>query len=115
MKKMALIGCLACVLFMPGCTSVDAAKLVARWAGVSQTTINRVQDGTIRLCSFLPDAKTVTAIFKTGKYRQIAEDIDSVISSVCNAVVINPKAEGPGGRRAPSVAGVRIKGKFVRR
>lgn len=67
-----------------------------------------VQAAIVRACGFLPTIQTVAALL--GKNLSIPE----IVSKVCAAVTTRPMAEGPGKRRAAKVAGVTIKGKFVR-
>lgn len=76
----------------------------------TEADVKKVQDITRTTCKFVPTAETVVNIFLSGGYASSF----SIAKAICAAVVVNPMAEGPGGRRAPSVNGVSVRGKFVK-
>lgn len=97
MRRLLIVTAAAAML--AGC-SVTATDITAR--------IKQVQDYTALACSFVPTAAVLIAIFDRDKGASVLE----IGSAICAAVVINPKAEGPG-RYVPKVRGVPVRGKFI--
>lgn len=96
-----------------------AAALVSLVAGCTVTAqqagdkVRDVQDAAARACSFIPTVQTVLDIFlaKNNTYQSAG----AIASAICQAITINPMAEGPGGRKAPTVNGVVIRGWYVKK
>lgn len=94
MKNLALIAVLSFAVV--GCTAQQAAD-----------KIKEVQAYTALACSFIPTVAVVASLFKTT----LGDNISAVGGAICNAVTVNPLAEGPGKRyRFGQVNGVVIKG-----
>lgn len=77
----------------------------------------KVQGATVAACKYLPTAQTVIGVAK-ALYSPAAAILDfsgTVAKSICNAVTVNPLADGPGARNyKPNVNGVPIEGHFVK-
>lgn len=93
---------------------VSVLFLLAGCAGTPNNGgVKEVQDMAAKICRFVPTFQTVTDIFLSGS--AVASTALSVASAICNAVTINPLADGPGAKNyKPTVAGVRVKGSFIK-
>lgn len=105
MKKTLLATVAAAWLFTGAmCGSVDLTQLIAN-----------AQADAVKICSFVPDAAAIAAIFNTGN---AAVQTGSAIAAAICAAVAPPTASSvaPGTRTIPpgaTVAGVPISGHFV--
>lgn len=93
--------------------SISAALLVAACDPTVET--KKVQGAAVQACSFLPSADTVINIAK-ALYSPIIPFTDaasSIANKICDAVTSVPLADGPGDHK-PRVAGVIVKGSFVK-
>jgi len=100
-------GLAGCITAQP----IELAKTGARLAGVKEETIANVQKQAIAICGYLPEPGFVSSLVEKAGYG----DQYKAARAICNAVTTNPMAEGNRpGRYQPRVAGVRVKGKFVR-
>ena len=87
-------------------------------AACSEADVKNVQAKAVTTCGYLPTAQTVANIAKV-LYASSAIVIDAasdIANKICNAVTTNPMADGPGKsvNYVPQVAGVPVKGKFVK-
>jgi hypothetical protein len=69
----------------------------------------QVQAYAVTACKFEPYLASVVSIINAGA----GTTVGAVGDAVCNAVTTLPLADGPGDRK-PRVAGVVVRGKFVR-
>lgn len=79
--------------------------------------IAKVQTQTVAACKFLPTAQTVAGI-AAALYAPATFYLDAagtIADKICQAVTVNPLADGPGPKNyKPQVAGVLVKGSFVK-
>ncbi len=96
--------------------AVSATLLLAGCAGSIPTSggaIKDIQNAAANICRFVPTAKTVADILLSGSMG--VQTALSIATSICNAVTINPLADGPGAKNyKPTVNGVRIRGQFIK-
>lgn len=95
-----------------------ALALIIPLAACSEADVKNVQAKAVASCGYLPTAQTVANIAK-ALYAPSAIVIDAtsdIANKICNAVTTNPMADGPGKsvNYIPQVAGVPVKGKFVK-
>jgi hypothetical protein len=124
MRNLRSIGLAAIVLLaaalggcahLPGTANVNGTPTVVGTGppptASDQTSdfIKKVVDGTRTVCSFVPTAQTVAAIFATGN--PVLATVNGVVDAVCAAIGNKASFYGRGG---PSVEGVPIKGYRVR-
>ncbi len=75
--------------------------------------IKDIQAAAIQICKFLPAATFISDLLLSGN--MIASSATAVAARICDAVTVNPLADGPGAKNyVPHVNGVRVQGKFVR-
>ncbi len=75
--------------------------------------IKDIQNAAVAICRFLPAASFVADLLLSGNI--IALTAESVAAKICQAVTINPLADGPGAKNyKPHVNGVRVRGAFVK-
>ncbi len=100
MKKLAVLA----AFMLAGC---------ATGVPVSNSGIKDIQNAAVAICKFLPAATFVTDLLLSGNI--IASSATSIAAKICEAVTVNPLADGPGAKNyVPHVNGVRVQGKFVR-
>ena len=104
---------------LAGCTSLDRAKLSAKWVGISDKTVNDVVQGAVKVCQFAPEIDFVRQLFSTGKYAKFTNAAGAAIADICRAVTTQPMAEGPGVRKPPVIMvgkgkAIVVRGTFVR-
>lgn len=102
-SKLLLLAALALPLSLAACGPED---------------VKAVQNTTVKSCGYLPTAQTVVNI-AAALYTPATIFVDAasqIASKICTAVTTNPLADGPGAsvRYKPQVAGVVIKGTFVK-
>lgn len=108
MRKLILIAITA--LSLAGCQSAqDVATTITTSTQTVSEKVKSVQGYAVSLCGYLPLSATVASIFNTSTGSNVAV----VGSAICNAVTTLPLADGPGDRK-PRVAGVVVKGQFVK-
>ncbi len=79
----------------------------------SPSGIKDIQAAAVAICKFLPAATFVSDLLLSGNV--IATSATSIAAKICEAVTVNPLADGPGARNyKPHVNGIRVRGKFVR-
>ena len=79
----------------------------------SSSGIKDIQKAAVAICKFLPAATFVTDLLLSGNV--IASSATSIAGKICEAVTINPLADGPGAKNyVPHVNGVRVRGTFVK-
>ena len=99
-------------LIVIGFTAIAALSLAACDPAVET---KKVQGAAVQACSFLPTADTVINIAK-ALYSPITPFTDAasnIANKICDAVTSVPLADGPGDHK-PRVAGVIVKGTFVK-
>lgn len=102
MKRMLLVSALALSLSACFPTSTNLQEL-----------INQTRDTAVKVCGFLPTVDTVASIIALN--HPAYQTAKAIADAVCAAVTSAPRA-GPEARAvAPKVAGVEVKGEFVRR
>lgn len=106
MKKLIVIGVAA--LALVGCTAQDVATTITTSTQTVSEKVKSAQGFAVTACGFLPLATTVAALFSS-----YSTDVAVVGNAICNAVTTLPLADGPGDRK-PRVAGIVIKGQFVK-
>ncbi len=75
--------------------------------------IKDIQAAAVAICKFLPAATFVSDLLLSGNV--IASSATSIAAKICDAVTINPLADGPGAKNyKPHVNGVRVRGTFVK-
>ncbi len=75
--------------------------------------IKDIQAAAVAICKFLPAATFVSDLLLSGNV--IATSATSIAAKICEAVTVNPLADGPGAKNyKPHVNGVRVRGTFVK-
>ena len=104
-KRILVVG--ASVMVLSGCSTLSAL-------GVSQATIDEIQQASTDICGFLPTIETIAAILTGGS----ALVPSQVADLICKAVVPgSPTAMASKARTVPPgtmVGKVKVEGKFVR-
>ncbi len=103
MKKLLLAIPLAAALTFGGCATT----------GGNVNVIEQVRQAAVAVCGFLPTVETVAAILASGN--PIVATASGIANAICDAVTHLPPMTARRGAPAPSVAGVVIHGKFVRK
>ena len=108
--KSLLLGIMCAVaIALGGCVTADSGSVTV---GTPASPISAAQQTAQKICSFVPTAATVAAIF--AKNVPGLNTASAVAQAICAAVIDNPMTEGPGGgRTVPKVLGVPIKGTRV--
>lgn len=79
----------------------------------SASGVKDIQAAAVAICKFLPAATFVTDLLLSGNI--IASSATSIAAKICDAVTINPLADGPGAKNyVPHVNGIRVQGRFVK-
>jgi hypothetical protein len=79
---------------------------------VTTPTPAAVQSLAVGFCAYEPTIATVAKIISSSPYLDTA---DTIAKAICNAVTINPLADGPGPKNyRPQINGVIIQGHFVK-
>lgn len=91
---------LVLALLVAGCTTLTLEEQIAQ-----------IQSYTRTVCQFVPTASTVAQILAAGS-PELATGI-AIANAICASVTSETMAEGPTKKR-PTVAGVAIRGTFVR-
>ncbi len=100
MKKLAVLA----AFMLAGC---------ATGTPVTSIGVKDIQNAAVAICKFLPAATFVTDLLLSGNI--IASSATSIAAKICEAVTVNPLADGPGAKNyVPHVNGIRVQGKFVR-
>jgi len=96
------------LLFLP-LLALLLSGCVGLTVGGGSGSVKDIQNAVAQACNFLPTAQTIAALL--GK----SIPVPQIVTSVCNAVTTRPLAEGPGRAKAPKVAGVTIRGQFLKK
>lgn len=119
LSRIAIITAACGALALGGCASnpppTPSAPLPSTGNAQIDQVVSQAQQIAINICKFKPTADTVAGIFFSGN--PIYQTASGIASAICAAV--NPSTAKMGARRggplaAPTVAGVRIEGQFVR-
>lgn len=109
MQRTSLVIAAALAFSLAGCASTGSITPTN-----VASTIAQVQSTARTICSFVPTANTVANLLSVIGFGGFS-GVTAMAAQICNAVINNPMTEGPGGgRTVPRVAGVPIRGKFVR-
>lgn len=107
------------LLFIPLLLALTLAGCVTDGVGTPSTGIGtnsgikNIQAAAVSICKYLPAATFVSNLLLSGNL--IAMTAEAVAGKICEAVTLNPLADGPGAKNyKPHVNGIRVKGKFVR-
>ncbi len=104
MKRTLIMAGLAASL--AGCASVPGSL-------PTQGGIKDIQNAAAQICRFVPTAQTVANILLSGN--MTVSTVLGIATSICNAVTINPLADGPGAKNyKPHVNGVLVRGTFIK-
>lgn len=112
-KSLAIAGVLMISMAVSGASCVTNSGSVP--PPTTPPTVSAVQQAVLNGCKYVPTATTVAQIIAAvaGGGGAIINTVGGIAQAVCDAVTNNPLADGPGDR-LPVVAGVKVRGKFVR-
>ena len=102
MRKVLAVSVVA--LCLGSCTPQQQATL--------DTVVAQARKISVAVCGFLPTVSTVANIIRAGD--PLIQTSEAVANAICGAVT-QPQSLMIGPRPVPVVAGVVVKGKFVRR
>lgn len=108
MKKI-MIAC-GLAMSLAGCANLPVGVTTAV-TGISNT-ISAVQGAAVKACQFQPTESTVEAII--GKLVPGLDTVQSIVNQICAAVSPPSVAAARRARSEPMVAGVPVRGRFVR-
>lgn len=97
-------------LSLAGCANLPTSITTAV-SGIN-TTISTVQAAVVAGCAFEPTVATVESII--GKFVPGLDTIQAIADQICKAVSPPAVAAARRARTVPTVAGVPIRGRFVR-
>ncbi len=103
---MKRIIALAVAFGLAGCASTPSSL-------PTQGGIKDIQNAAVQICRFVPTAQTVANILLSSN--MTVATVLGIATSICNAVTINPLADGPGAKNyRPHVNGVPVRGTFIK-
>ncbi len=108
MSKIIIAAALA--LSLAACSSLPTSITTAV-TGINNT-IAAVQNAAVKACAFQPTESTIEAII--GKFVPGLDTIQAIANQICAAVSAPSVTAARRGRTVPMVAGVPIRGRFVR-
>jgi len=108
MRKLIITSVLGRAMLLSGCATLQQP-------GGLEALVKQVQAQAAQLCSFIPLASTVTAIFTAGQFVGAFEIANAIVTAVTAPLPPTVPGTKAAPRRAPTVSGVQIKGTFVGR
>lgn len=115
-KSLAITGLLMIGMAVSGASCVSTSGSVPLPSG--PPSVSSVQQTVLSVCKYVPTASTVAKVISAvvgGAGGNIINSVGGIAQAICDAVTNNPLAEGPvPGYHTPTVAGVKLKGSFVK-